>query len=69
MKLISSGRSEIGCKCEANEDFFARLDGWGLYRVAAGLGTHVSGRIASETGTSTFIQNFYLKFWTTLAAC
>ena len=28
MKLISSGRSDIGCKREANEDFFATLDRW-----------------------------------------
>ncbi len=61
MQLTSAGRSHIGHKREANEDFFALLDARGLYLVADGLGGHVAGRIASETGVSTFIEKLYLK--------
>jgi protein phosphatase len=60
MHLISAGRSDIGRKREANEDFLAAVDGLGLYLVADGLGGHVAGRIASETGASTFIEHLYL---------
>ena len=57
MRLQFAARTDIGCKREANEDFLATLPERGLFVVADGLGGHVAGRHASETGVASFLEH------------
>jgi protein phosphatase len=45
----------VGRKRDVNEDFLAMSEDRGVYVVADGLGGHVAGRRASETGVATFL--------------
>ena len=61
MRVQFAARTDIGCKREANEDFLAALPERGLFVVADGLGGHVAGRHASETGVATFLESVSAK--------
>jgi protein phosphatase len=55
MRLTAAARSDVGRKRDVNEDFLAISAERGVYVVADGLGGHVAGRRASETGVATFL--------------
>jgi protein phosphatase len=52
---VCAARSDVGCKRDFNEDFFAIESALGLFVVADGLGGHVAGRRASETAVQAFL--------------
>ena len=47
---VGIGRSEIGLVRLANQDAFVVVDRLGLWAVADGMGGHVGGEIAAQTG-------------------
>jgi len=56
MPAVCAARSDVGCKRDFNEDFYAVDPAQGLFVVADGLGGHVAGRRASETAVQSFLQ-------------
>lgn len=57
MQLRFAARTDIGCRRQANEDFLATVPERGLFVVADGLGGHVGGRHAAETGVASFLEH------------
>jgi protein phosphatase len=55
MPAVCAARSDVGCKRDFNEDFYAVDPERGLFVVADGLGGHVAGRRASEIGVQAFM--------------
>jgi protein phosphatase len=56
MPAVCAARSDVGCKRDFNEDFYAVDPARGVFVVADGLGGHVAGRRASETAVQAFLQ-------------
>jgi PPM family protein phosphatase len=54
----SAGLSDVGKKCDANEDAFFIDDARQLYVVADGMGGHLAGEVASGLVVETF-QRFF----------
>lgn len=48
MKIVHSGRSDVGRKREHNEDSFTIVEQDGLFVVADGMGGHAAGEVASR---------------------
>lgn len=53
MKLISSGKTDLGKMRTNNEDAFLADDGLGLYAVADGIGGQEGGEVASHMAVET----------------
>lgn len=48
MRIVSAGRTDVGCVRKHNEDSLLVDDSHGLYVVADGLGGHAAGEVASR---------------------
>ncbi len=53
IRVIATGRTDVGLHREHNEDSFAILEQHGLYLVADGMGGHKAGDVASKMATET----------------
>ena len=56
VQWMVASRTHPGRKRSVNEDFFAADEKRGVFVVADGLGGHVAGRRASETGVGVFME-------------
>jgi PPM family protein phosphatase len=56
MRIVSSGRTNVGRKRSQNEDSFICSDDLRLYVVADGMGGHAAGEVASSTAVEAMYE-------------
>ncbi len=58
MLIKSSGMTDVGLQREGNEDSYSVQDSYGLYMVAAGMGGHLAGEVASRVAVEIINKSF-----------